>query len=95
MTLSSTPQPLPEDIAREWLAVAVEEARLGLAEGGIPIGAALVKNTQTAYTMQYGEIFFITAIVCVVGAVLGLLISGKNEHADDSNTATEMIGVER
>jgi len=26
---------------REWLAVALEEARLGLAEGGIPIGAAL------------------------------------------------------
>jgi cytosine deaminase len=25
----------------EWLAVAVEEARAGLAEGGIPIGAAL------------------------------------------------------
>jgi cytosine deaminase len=28
--------------AAEWLAVAVEEARRGLAEGGIPIGAALV-----------------------------------------------------
>lgn len=28
--------------ARDWLAVAVEEARLGLAEGGIPIGGALV-----------------------------------------------------
>ncbi len=27
--------------ARSWLAVAVEEARAGLAEGGIPIGAAL------------------------------------------------------
>ncbi|MFD7640744.1 nucleoside deaminase [Kitasatospora sp. NPDC059795] len=27
--------------AREWLSVAVAEARLGLAEGGIPIGAAL------------------------------------------------------
>jgi creatinine deaminase len=27
---------------RSWLAVAVEEARAGLAEGGIPIGAALV-----------------------------------------------------
>ncbi|MFJ5921493.1 nucleoside deaminase [Kitasatospora sp. NPDC092948] len=27
--------------AREWLTVAVAEARLGLAEGGIPIGAAL------------------------------------------------------
>ena len=28
--------------ARNWLTVAVEEARLGLAEGGIPIGGALV-----------------------------------------------------
>ncbi|GHH53034.1 nucleoside deaminase [Streptomyces candidus] len=27
--------------ARQWLATAVEEARRGLAEGGIPIGAAL------------------------------------------------------
>lgn len=27
------------------LAVAIEEARLGLAEGGIPIGAALFRNT--------------------------------------------------
>lgn len=26
---------------RDWLAVALEEAKLGLAEGGIPIGAAL------------------------------------------------------
>jgi len=26
----------------DWLAVAVEEARLGLAEGGVPIGAALI-----------------------------------------------------
>ena len=32
---------LTPDLAREWLAVAVAEARQGLAEGGIPIGAAL------------------------------------------------------
>ena len=32
--------PFDEDTARAWLAVAVEEARAGLAEGGIPIGAA-------------------------------------------------------
>ncbi|MFF9070346.1 nucleoside deaminase [Streptomyces sp. NPDC014891] len=32
---------LSKDLAREWLAVAVTEARAGLAEGGIPIGAAL------------------------------------------------------
>ncbi|MFB6675244.1 nucleoside deaminase [Streptomyces sp. NPDC057684] len=29
------------ELARTWLATAVEEARTGLAEGGIPIGAAL------------------------------------------------------
>jgi cytosine deaminase len=33
--------------ARDWLAVAVEEAREGLAEGGIPIGAALVAADGT------------------------------------------------
>ncbi|MEU6662378.1 nucleoside deaminase [Streptomyces sp. NPDC046821] len=32
---------LGPELAREWLATAVAEARAGLAEGGIPIGAAL------------------------------------------------------
>jgi cytosine/creatinine deaminase len=34
--------PLDETTARAWLATAIEEARAGLAEGGIPIGGALV-----------------------------------------------------
>jgi cytosine/creatinine deaminase len=34
--------PLDEPTARSWLTVALDEARAGLAEGGIPIGAALV-----------------------------------------------------
>jgi cytosine deaminase len=34
-------EPLDEATARTWLATALEEARAGLAEGGIPIGAAL------------------------------------------------------
>ncbi|MGV9529209.1 nucleoside deaminase [Streptomyces cellulosae] len=34
-------EPLDEATARAWLATALEEARAGLAEGGIPIGAAL------------------------------------------------------
>jgi MFS transporter, DHA2 family, triacylglyceride efflux pump len=38
---------------------------------------------KLAFSMQYGEIFGITAIVCVVGALLGLLIAGKGTHADD------------
>jgi creatinine deaminase len=34
----------PTDYA-SWLAVAVEEARLGLSEGGVPIGAALFQRS--------------------------------------------------
>jgi cytosine/creatinine deaminase len=40
MTGPSTP--LDPGTARSWLAIALEEARTGLAEGGIPIGAALM-----------------------------------------------------
>jgi cytosine deaminase len=40
MSLSATS--LDTATARSWLSVALEEARAGLAEGGIPIGAALV-----------------------------------------------------
>ncbi|MFF6887269.1 nucleoside deaminase [Streptomyces sp. NPDC012421] len=32
---------MDQDQARPWLATALEEARAGLAEGGVPIGAAL------------------------------------------------------
>jgi hypothetical protein len=45
--------------------------------------AAQAARVRTAYVMQYGEIFGITAIVCVIGALLGLLISGRHEHADE------------
>ena len=40
--MQPAPGTLDEATARTWLAVALEEARAGLAEGGIPIGAALV-----------------------------------------------------
>jgi hypothetical protein len=33
--------------------------------------------------MQYGEIFAITAIVCVIGAVLALFIGSRREHANE------------
>jgi MFS family permease len=59
--------------------------------GGILIaqGARLKTATIEAYTMQYGEIFAITAIVCAVGALLGLLISGRHEHADEPAPSTD------
>jgi MFS family permease len=46
-------------------------------------GARLKKATIEAYVMQYGEIFTITAWVCVIGAVLGLFIAGRHDHADE------------
>ena len=49
--------------------------------------AAIADNVRKAYAMQYGEIFLITAIVCLVGALLGLLISGRSEHADEPEPA--------
>jgi hypothetical protein len=50
---------------------------------------AQAARVRTAYVMQYGEIFGITAIVCVIGALLGLLISGRHEHADEPAPTTE------
>jgi creatinine deaminase len=40
-------EPLTEAAAQEFLAVARQEARAGLAEGGIPIGAALFHRDGT------------------------------------------------
>ena len=57
------------------------------------IGAQLAANVRTAYTMQYGQIFFITMVVCAVGAVLGLLIAGKHEHAEELDTTTNPVGA--
>jgi MFS family permease len=51
--------------------------------------AAQAARVRTAYVMQYGEIFSITAIVCLVGALLGLLISGRREHADEPAPAID------
>jgi hypothetical protein len=32
---------------------------------------------------MYGEIFEVTVVVCVVGALLGLLISSRRVHAEE------------
>ncbi len=57
--------------------------------------AAQADNYRQAYVMQYGEIFLITVGVCVVGALLGLLISGRSEHAEEPDEfATEADGDE-
>jgi MFS family permease len=53
--------------------------------------AAQAERVRTAYVMQYGEIFGITALVCVVGALLGLMISGRHEHADEPEAEAAVV----
>ena len=62
--------------------------------GGILIaqGVRLRTATKQAFVMQYGEMFGITAIVCIVGAVLALFISGRKEHADEPAAVPEVDG---
>lgn len=64
--------------------------------------AAQAARYREAYVMMYGDIFLSAAIVCVIGALLGLLIAGRHEHAeevpiegpDDSDDAeTELISA--
>ena len=56
--------------------------------------AAEAARVREAYVLQYGEIFTITALVCVVGALLGLLISGRREHADEPEPGPTPDAVE-
>ncbi|MGV0603750.1 MFS transporter [Mycolicibacterium sp. XJ1904] len=51
--------------------------------------AAEATRYREAYVLQYGDIFLVTVVVCVVGALLGLLIGGKQEHADEP---AELVG---
>jgi MFS family permease len=44
---------------------------------------AQAQNVLPSFAAMYGEIFTITAGVCVAGALLGLLISGRKEHAEE------------
>ncbi len=38
---------------------------------------------REAFAGMYGEIFKVTVVVCVVGALLGLLIGSRSVHADE------------
>jgi MFS family permease len=60
----------------------------------LPANASLLEraqlighNARLAYSMMYGEIFAITAGLCVVGALLGLLLGGRQVHTDQPTAA--------
>ena len=46
-------------------------------------------NLLPSFAGMYGEIFTATWIVCVLGALLGLLISGREDHADEPEVPAE------
>ncbi|MGE2717829.1 MFS transporter [Mycolicibacterium litorale] len=54
--------------------------------------AAEADRYRAAYVLQYGDIFMVTVVVCIVGALLGLLISGRDEHADETAVSDVVDG---
>jgi MFS family permease len=42
-----------------------------------------------SFAEMYGDIFKITALICIAGALLGLLISGRTEHAEEPEVVEE------
>ena len=61
--------------------------------GGDSLAARIAGEAQryrTAFAMQYGSIFFVTVIVCLVGAALALFIGGRQVHADDTEAEASL-----
>jgi MFS family permease len=46
-----------------------------------------------SFAEMYGDIFRATALICILGALLGLLISGRKEHADELEVPVEEAPV--
>ncbi|MCV7149117.1 MFS transporter [Mycobacterium riyadhense] len=51
--------------------------------------AAIGAQYQKAFALMYGGIFGVTVAICVVGALLGLLLSGRKEHAEEPEVPAE------
>ncbi len=61
--------------------------------GGNSLAAKIAGEAEryrTAFAMQYGSIFFVTVIVCLVGAALALFIGGKQAHLDETDDAPSL-----
>jgi hypothetical protein len=52
-------------------------------------------NSKVAFAMMYGEIFWITALVCMAGAVLGLLIGSNSISAEDPQDSAPEPAIAR
>lgn len=54
---------------------------------------AIARNSREAFAAMYGEIFGITALICVAGAVLGLFIGSNADHVSDPETSESQATV--
>jgi len=62
----------------------------------VPASASLAERLlaqgnlyRNAFAQMYGGIFTVTAVVCVVGALFGLLISSRRTHAEEPELREE------
>jgi hypothetical protein len=62
----------------------------------IPADATLLERITAqatlylkAFALMYGDIFAATVVICVVGALLGLLLGSRKEHADEPAVAEQ------
>lgn len=54
--------------------------------------AAISGQYREAFALMYGEIFTITTIICVFGALLGLLLSSRHIHTDEPQIPEQQTG---
>jgi MFS family permease len=54
---------------------------------GLPRLLAQRPLVTQAFAQMYGDIFMATTLICVLGALLGLLISARKEHAEQPDVA--------
>ncbi|MET9327227.1 MFS transporter [Tsukamurella sp. NPDC003166] len=50
---------------------------------------AVARQTQEAYAHMFGEVFLVTAGICVVGAVLAAFVAGGRHQSEDSPAADD------
>ncbi|MGE5697604.1 MAG: MFS transporter [Candidatus Sericytochromatia bacterium] len=55
----------------------------------LEVASQLGMNYRNAYVLEYGEIFTITALVCVLGALLAVFINSRHGHHDDGAALEE------
>ena len=52
----------------------------------VETGLAVFRQTQEAYGRMFGEVFGVTAVICLVGAVIAVFVAGGRHESEQSPT---------